>query len=305
LIVEKDKVPVAVAPLEKPKGLFRAFELCGVKDHGEPGDFCYRDSASLDTLTDSLAKNKVPLFLSRIPAESPVMAAITNSYRHKGLVISRLQIGCPYIDIKLTVDDTINQLSSRLRSDLRRARRKAEALGKIEFEIHSPCTPDDLLPLWEEAIGIEAMGWKGRSESALKKDKRRGSFYKDYAIKACEKGWLRICFMRIKNQVVAMQIAIESSERFWLLKIGYDEGFSNASPGMLLMNETLRYAAEKNLKSYEFLGTADTWTRRWTKNERDNYTIRTFPYSVKGVILFGSFTGTYIWHKIRRLFRSK
>ena len=63
-----------------------------------------------------------------------------------------------------------------------------------------------------------------------------------------------------------MQLAVECGERFWLLKIGYDEEFARCSPGVLLMLHTVRYAATRGLKSYELLGRVEPWTRVWARS---------------------------------------
>ena len=62
-----------------------------------------------------------------------------------------------------------------------------------------------------------------------------------------------------------MQMAVEDGGGLWLLKIGYDRAYGRCSPGMLLMRETIRYAAEAGLGRYEFLGCSATWTRVWTR----------------------------------------
>jgi Acetyltransferase (GNAT) domain len=298
-VASDGQTPVAIAPLTTPHGLFRAVEQLATQVHGEPGDFLYTDSNSLDYLTENLAKKNMPLFLFRVPENSPVVAAIKKAYARRGLVICRPQPGCPFIEIAADEKQTSERLPSRLRSDLRRARRKAEAIGEVTFEIHSPSTQSEFVPLWEDSIRIEAAGWKGRSHSALKENQKIGSFYKSYAARACEHGILRSCLLRIGGQPVAMQLAIESNNRFWLLKIGYDENFSGCSPGMLLMHETLRYAANNKLSTYEFLGSAAEWTRRWTQNERKTIAIRTYPYTVKGVALFTHDVGKYLFRKMR------
>jgi len=52
---------------------------------------------------------------------------------------------------------------------------------------------------------------------------------------------------------------------------------------MLLMAETIRYAALRGLASYEFLGNADNWTRVWTSDEVPTVTIRAYPFRMAGV----------------------
>ncbi|MFH1017350.1 MAG: GNAT family N-acetyltransferase [Pseudomonadota bacterium] len=299
-VVRKDRVPVATAPLVKRRGFLGVVRQLGVEDHGEPGDFNYQDLESLDGLAMTLAERKVPLFLARVPEDSPVGGALRRAYRGRGLVILRPQVNCPFIEIGVTESQTLDNLPARLRSDLRRGRRKAETIGAISLEVHAPSTVSDLTPLWEESLRIEATGWKGRRHTALQLDHRVGSFYRAYAVRACEQGVLRIFFLRIGGKMTAMMIGLEVSERLWILKIGYDENFAACSPGMILIHEILRYAAQRKLKSYEFLGTATAWTRRWTKQERKILRIYVYPYTGKGAAILARDSVKYLWHKAYR-----
>src|SRR5439155_13822651 len=114
--------------------------------------------------------------------------------------------------------------------------------------------PGELDRLLDEVFRVEAAGWKGREGTALANDSVRGMFYRRYAAAACRQGILRLCFLRIGDRVAAVQLGVESEGRFWLHKIGYDEAFAKCSPGMLLLRDTIRYAASRSLRSYEFLG---------------------------------------------------
>jgi len=286
LMLEDHSRPIAIAPLFRKQGFLSVFAQIGVTELHEPCDFIYEDFTSLLKLTKELADKKIPLSLARVPESSPLLQALKSSYRGRGLVLCKSRESCPYIKLGNGPAELEGQLSSRLRSDLRRALRKSEGRGRVSFEIHSPITPEDFLLLFEEILRIESAGWKGYIGTALGCDHLLRTFYRTYGLRAVEKGILRICFMRINDQAVAMQLAIESGLRFWLLKIGFDESFAECSPGSLLMLETLRYANGKGLHSYEFLGTSAPWTRRWTKDERPTVAIRSYPYSVAGLLIF-------------------
>jgi CelD/BcsL family acetyltransferase involved in cellulose biosynthesis len=283
VLVRRDSAVVAIAPLCKTMGFLSAYEQIGVKDHNEPTDFLYQDSLVLKELISYLAKKKFPLILRRLPMHSEVLSTIRRSYRNRAIVITTASKTNPYIDLK---HGSVKQLlSSRLKSDLRRARRHADCFGIIDFEVTSPSSYDDFMPLFEEAVRVEASGWKGEKGSALAFDELRKEFFKRYGLYACEQGILRMCFMRINGKAVAMQIAVESDNSFWLFKIGYDAAYAECSPGMLLIHETLCYAAERGLCSYEFLGASTPWTRRWTHNERENKIVSVYPISLQGQII--------------------
>jgi hypothetical protein len=106
-------------------------------------------------------------------------------------------------------------------------------------------------------------------------NKRLGQFFKNYLVDAAKLNMLRLCFLRIDGAAAAVLIGIEHSNRFWILKIGYDERFSKCSPGILLMNEVIAYVFNKNFEALEFLGNNESWIHIWT-----NYFHRVYSYKI-------------------------
>jgi CelD/BcsL family acetyltransferase involved in cellulose biosynthesis len=164
---------------------------------------------------------------------------------------------------------------------LRRARRAAESIGEVSCDVVTP-TPKELPLLLAEAFAVEAKGWKGRAGTALACDKIRGEFYRRFTAAACELGILRLCFLRIGGEAVAMQIAVQMADAFWLLKVGYDEKYRNCSPGNLLIWETIRYASSERLSTYEFIGLDEQWIHAFTDVVQPTLTIEVYPASILG-----------------------
>jgi CelD/BcsL family acetyltransferase involved in cellulose biosynthesis len=79
-----------------------------------------------------------------------------------------------------------------------------------------------------------------------------------------------------------MQIAIECGNRYWLLKSSYDEAFARCSPGLLLLLACIRRAAV-HLRSFEFLGTPEGWTKAWTRQVHPCVSVRAYPGYVPGL----------------------
>lgn len=282
LTVGPESRPSALAALTKDAGFPGRLETLGVKEFYEPTDFVYADAGAARALAQALAQEGGPVSLRRLPADSPLLAALRAAYRGRGLVSVRPTHGCPYIDLDPSWSQPESRFNSGRRSDFRRALRHAERLGKVTFEVRAP-DPFELPALLDEAWAAEAAGWKGVNGSALARDPRRGEFFRRYAVAACRKGILRLCFMRIDGRAVAMQFATECAGRFWLLKIGYDETVERCSPGNLLMLHTVAYAARRGLRSYEFLGCAAPWTEVWTRSMRECVAVRLYPFTARGL----------------------
>lgn len=292
--------PTAVAPLVKRNGRAVRLELLGVDEHFEPMDFLYESREALGSLADALLGLGLPLFLKRVVVDSAVVSELRRSCRGRAMIVCRPVSGAPWIPLESGWIRPEQHLAPGRASDIRRAHKHAARLGQLRFDVLSPCMTE-IDGLLEEAFQVEAASWKGRAGSAMIQDHVRGRFYRNFAAAACERGILRICFLRIGGWPVAMQIAAECGRRFWLLKIGYNEQFSRCSPGMLLMLETLRYAATRGLSSYEFLGTDEPWTRVWTQNVRPCVSVRIYPATRHGLTALIVDVGRIAWRKAGRV----
>jgi CelD/BcsL family acetyltransferase involved in cellulose biosynthesis len=282
VLVKTGPRTVAIAPLVRGNGVLGRLEYLGVKVLREPTDLVFSDPVALKSLANALVNLGSPLFLDRIPADSPTIAAIQEAYHGRGLVLLRPSQPYPRILLHEGWRKPESQLNSGRRSDLRRATRNAEKIGPVSYQILSP-NPKQLGPILEEALEVEAASWKGSEGSDITHDKLRGQFYRHYAAAASAAGILRLCFLRVGGKAVAMQLALECARGFWLLKIGYCDEFARCSPGMMLIAETIRYATSKGLGSYEFLGNADNWTRMWTHDEIQTVTVRAYPFRMRGI----------------------
>lgn len=294
--------PRAIAPMVWRRGAVARLEMLGARELHEPMDFLYADPLALPCLADALVASGAAVQLPRIPANSAVIPALQRAYRKRGLVYISPGDACPYIVLHAGWISPQSRFNARRRSDFRRAQRHAErmGMGTVTFEVLSP-HPTELEPLLEEAYAVESKGWKGTSGSALALNPMTGAFYRKYAQAACQRGILRLCFMRIGGQPVAMQLAVECDNRFWLLKIGHDEQYARCSPGTLLMLHSVSDAARRGLETYEFLGSEESWTRNWTRLSRKSVLVRAYPFSVSGLTSFALDAAMSLTSRLRKL----
>jgi CelD/BcsL family acetyltransferase involved in cellulose biosynthesis len=291
----------AIAPLAfvRKRGWER-LELLGSSFLSEPGGFLYRDAESLRDLMLGLMKDGKPMLLSRLGEDSGEVGMLREMNKKRALVVARTETGSPYLPLTTNWAAFEAALSSRDRYDLRRAGKRAERSGKIQFEIANP-GPETVDRYLEEIYRVEAAGWKGRQGTALLADERLKRFFNLYAKAASRQGALRLCFLRINDRAVAVQLAAEYYKRFWVFKIGYDEAFSRCSPGILLMHETIRYAFEQGLEAYEFLGFDAPWMHRWTEQKHSHITARIYPFSLRGQLRLGRDAAVSVVNKAFRM----
>jgi CelD/BcsL family acetyltransferase involved in cellulose biosynthesis len=261
---------------------FGRWTTAGAGELSEPGDLLCSGPESARPLADALVRSGRTLELSRIPVSSPLIPALEASSSGKGRILVRPAVGAPTIPLDQSWKDPLSRFNSGRRSDFRRAARKADALGAVSYEVLSP-TPDELGPLFDEAIALEARSWKRESGTAIAVKPGLERFFRHFFRSACGRGTFRIAFMRIDGRSVATQMALECSGRYWLFKIGYDEDYQRCSPGTLLMLHTIGWAASRGLEAYELLGEAEPWIGQlWTQDQQDCVRLRYYPYNLGG-----------------------
>jgi CelD/BcsL family acetyltransferase involved in cellulose biosynthesis len=292
--------PIAIAPLVESRigGVDRLTQAT-VRDLGEPMEFPLRDPSAATLLAEGLIRLNRPLLFDRIWSESPVIDAMRHASEGHGWLVCRPGTSSPFIPLDASWQNPESHLNAGRRSDLRRARRRAEQVGPLRFDVLKP-QEEELEHLLKEAYRVEAAGWKGEIGSALGVHEKRGKFYLRYAAAMRGEGKLRLAFMRIGDRVAAMQLAVETAGGFWLLKVGYDEAYARCSPGMLLMQETIRYSACQGLQTYEFLGADESWTQLWARQVRSCSSLRFYPYNVTGLAAFASDSYAWCVQKARR-----
>lgn len=274
----------AAVELARPAWSWLApYRLPGVDELGEPQDFRYRSLDALRELVEQVVAARMPIRLGRMPADSPTIELLRTAVGGGGRVVVRPAATYPVIELDDSWRAPIDKLNSGRRSDYRRAVKKAREVGEPRTEILTP-QANQLDELLERALEIEARSWKGEAGTALRHDARRAEFYRRYCRSACEEHSLRIAFLYYGDVSVATQIAVELDGGFWLLKVGYDATYSRCSPGNMLMAATIEYAAAAGLRTYEFLGMSDAWTRVWTERERESVVVRVIPYNAGGAL---------------------
>jgi len=286
------------APLFRPAG-HKTWTLLGTELY-EVTEFTYSDPTAAEMLATAVLDCRFPVFLRSIAVDSPLLQAFRRSCsERRRVMVTRAMPGAPWLGLDESWKEPESHLNSGRRSDLRRARRNAEKLGQLRITFACPRLHElsDLLPL---IYRLENANWKGRMGSSLQSDPEIGEFYRNYARAACDSGVLHLGVMWVGDEPVAMQLAVEHNNRFWLLKMGFDEQYQRCSPGTLLMVESLRYAANLGCHVYEFLGVSEPWNQLWTNLCHERVSVRIYGAGFRGLATLAGDWLTFVSRKVRQ-----
>ena len=274
---------IAIAPLVKlPNGRGKHLEILGASLLSEPTGLLYSSELALRKLFDRLAWAGERLFLKRIPSGSGETAVLRGLHFRKFLVPREFQNRAPYLRLKGTWEEFEKGLSAKRRSDLRRARRRAEKLGAVEFRFHAP-GPGEVLRELQVFAEVEEASWKSREGTPIRSKSALWKFFVEYSRSTAFRGLFRTGQLKIGGQVAAALLGVVYRGRFFLLRIGYDETFRRTSPGILLIHEAIRYSFLNGLSGFEFLGYDEPWMHVWRPQFRSYIFLRAEPLGPAGL----------------------
>lgn len=290
----------ALLPLCRDEGWFARWRTMGSLEVFEPVDALYANADGARLLAEMIARQSRPLRLDRVPADSALVPALRAAMAGRGWLSVRPAQPSPLITLDEGWECPESRFNARRRSDFRRAARRADAFGAVSFEVLSPA-PYDFDALFDEAIAIELRSWKKAAGTAIALDRDKEAFFRDFFRSACAEGTFRVAFQRIDGRAIAMQLALECFDRFWLFKIGYDEAYGKCSPGTLLMLHTLGWAKRRGLRSYELLGESEPWIAElWTRECREHVRVRTYPLGLRGAAALAADAAAWASARLRR-----
>jgi CelD/BcsL family acetyltransferase involved in cellulose biosynthesis len=301
-VVRADGALRAIAPLILDRSQLITRLRALTHEMGETDNFIYADEPALAVVSAGVLRADSSLILAGLGADSKEVRALCKSSQKRGLLIVRPNtVATAWVPLDGDWKTIEAKMSGKNRKYIRWARRAAEREGPVRFDVVS-LTEDNVDEHLGDAFRVEAAGWKGRAGSAILSDPRRKRFWTIFGRTAARLGILRLFSLRIGNETVAVRMAAEYAGRLWDWKIGYDERWSRCSPGILLTNETLRYACEQRLDGLEFLGQAERWQHRWPIKLRYHTTVRFYPLLINGGLALGHDTWCFIRRRVSQIF---
>jgi len=242
------RVPVAALVSADPYGVLGTPLL----DDAAP------DSAARALIAAARACGQRAILLRDVALEGPALAAITDALAPLGLAPRVLHA---YVragldatqDAEALLDDA---LGGKKLKELRRQRRRLAEHGAVSFTVAR--TPDEIGAALETFLALEASGWKAQRGTAMAQSPGDAAFMRQAMRDLSARGACEIATLSAGATPVASGVVLRHRDRAFWFKLGVDERFAKASPGVQLALELTRHlCADPTIRFADSTATAD------------------------------------------------
>ncbi|HMJ02966.1 MAG TPA: GNAT family N-acetyltransferase [Conexibacter sp.] len=175
------------------------------------------------------------LMLSNVGVDGPVGAALASATDELGLsVVWERRIERPVV--RRNGAAPTGRSASRLRSDMRRRRRRLEEQLETPLVVENAGDCDGTVA---EFLRLEAAGWKGSRGTAMAANGQHAAFFETMTRAFHAQGRLRLTVLRAQERTLAVSCDLIADDVRFGFKTTYDETYRRSGPGTILLHETI------------------------------------------------------------------
>lgn len=210
--------------------------------------------------------------LCQVPEDSAGFSALCRPPARLGLAVHGVRTICsPYLELSATHEAWYSaRFSGRKRQQDRRRLRQARKRGG---ELELVTEPEAVIAAFERGLDVEALGWKGEQDSAMKSRPETAAFMRDVVQRFARRGAVRLVQLTVEGRLAAFLLGFVYRGQLYFHKTGMDPAFDSLSPGRLVLLESIRLAFEEGLSRYDFLGAADPYKLQCSPTVRPHSTL--------------------------------
>ena len=234
---------------------------------------------AMDELVQGFRRLRRPwIWLDSIPRESPGWQALVGALRRGRLPsreTERYEIG--QICLRdhrglMRWEDYQQSWSGNFRRQMRKMVKRADASGGVELRLPQPTDEQQVATLIRQGFQVENQGWKHGAGTSVCCHPRILEFFIEQAQQLHRDGQLQLVFLDYQDQPIAFEYGWVSKGTYYSPKVGYDERYSQLSPGQLLRYYLIaHFLRTAQVDRFDFLGPLSPATAKWA-NQR--YPIR-------------------------------
>jgi CelD/BcsL family acetyltransferase involved in cellulose biosynthesis len=166
-------------------------------------------------------------------------------------------------------EEFLKGLGSKDRHELRRKMRRLEREAPYEV---SEVKEEAVLP--ERMDTFLELHRKSRRDKAEFMTPEMETYFREVAMRFCERGWLSLSFPKVGGREIAAFLAFQFQGAEYVYNSGYDPEFRRLSPGIVLAAHCIRRAIERGTALFHFLRGREDYKYHLGAKEEKIYHIR-------------------------------
>ena len=158
-------------------------------------------------------------------------------------------------------EEFLASCSSNMRGQIRNKRRRLERKHGASFRLtdeRSRVEED-----FDTLVRLHHLRW---GEPRAFTDER-AAFHRDFAVRAFERGWLRLWFLEVEGRAVAAWYGFRFGSVEWYYQSGRDPEWDRSSVGVTLLARTMQAAFDDGMSSYAFLRGDEGYKQRFATRD--------------------------------------
>jgi CelD/BcsL family acetyltransferase involved in cellulose biosynthesis len=225
------------------------------------------------------------LHMSRLLEDSPLLAALEAELRQRdGLY--RLRLEQPSFHLRLPGDyeQYLASRSGKFRNYLKRAERRLQAAGHVEFQVVDAAADFDAC--YEQMLAVERDSWKHGHGTAISVVAHQSGFYRDLCMSARESGTLHLSFLRLDGHAVAYNLGVIAGGRYYYLKTSYSQAHREYGVATVGRARLIHDLISRGVAEFDFPAEPYEWETQWTDGARWHRSLLLFNRGFKGRLLW-------------------
>jgi CelD/BcsL family acetyltransferase involved in cellulose biosynthesis len=183
---------------------------------------------------------------------------------------------CQQVALPPTYELFFQGLGPHVRDNLKRKYKKLQKEQKVEYEVFKNAT-DDIPSAVEAFARIHGDRWKSLGYPSAFDDKDLLQFHSEVAKKFAHRGWLRLSFLKVDDQRVAVDFSFGYKNRLYMYQCNAfgPERVMKCSPGSLVKVLSIQRAIGEGIQILDLMRGKESYkTWEWKATSTRNWLIR-------------------------------
>lgn len=138
------------------------------------------------------------------------------------------------------------------------------------FELEEVRQEKDLAKKMESFFNLHRRRWRDKKQPGLFFSKKYQAFHQDIAAEFLKEGWLKLCFLKLNNEVVASLYGFKHNQVFYYYLGGFDPAWGRFSVATVLTSQAMKEALEEKFVWFDFLRGEESYKLKWQAKPTQN-----------------------------------